>query len=209
MARYALTLLISLFVALAPPGDVRAADAAADPAARQIELFYAALIDNMKNGRELGVQGRYRQLAPVAEETFDLGGMARLTVGPAWSTMSETDHKAIIDAFGRLTFSNYAKNFASFGVEQFVVDPMVKMRNEDKIVESKLVRSGGRSTVPFNYRMRLVGDKWKVIDVYLNGYVSQVALRRADFSSTVASSGAAGLVKKIDEIVDKQMADAS
>jgi hypothetical protein len=36
-----------------------------------------------------------------------------------------------------------------------------------------------------------------------------VALRRADFSSTVASSGAAGLVKKIDEIVDKQMADAS
>jgi len=204
MVRYALSLLVALFVALAAK-EVRAADAPADPAARQIELFYAALIDTMKNGRELGVQGRYRQLAPVAEETFDLGGMARLTVGPAWSTMSETDHKAIIDAFGRLTFSNYAKNFASFGGEQFVVDPMVKMRNEDKIVESKLVRSG-RSTVPFNYRMRLVGDKWKVIDVYLNGYVSQVALRRADFSSTVASSGPSGLVKKIDDIVDRQMA---
>lgn len=207
MAKYALSLLIVLFVALAAK-DMRAADAAADPAARQIELFYIALIDNMKNGRELGLQGRYRQLAPVAEETFDLGGMARLTVGPAWSTMPETDHKAITDAFGRLTFSNYAKNFKSFGGEQFVVDPTVKMRNEDKIVESKLVRPS-RSTVPFNYRMRLVGDKWKVIDVYLNGYVSQVALRRADFSSTVASSGAAGLVKKIDDIVDKQMADAS
>jgi phospholipid transport system substrate-binding protein len=208
MVRFALTLLIALLVALAA-SDVRAADAQADPAARQIELFYAALIDTMKNGRELGVQGRYRQLAPVAEETFDLGGMARLTVGPSWSTMSESDHKAVTDAFGRLTFSNYAKNFASFGGEQFVVDPMVKMRNEDKIVESKLVRSGGRSTVPFNYRMHLVGDKWKVIDVYLNGYVSQVALRRADFSSTVASSGASGLVKKIDELVDRQMAGAS
>jgi len=207
MAKYALALLMALFVALAAR-DVRAADAATDPAARRIELFYAALIDTMKNGRELGIQGRYRQLAPVAEDTFDLGAMTRLTVGPAWSTMSETDHKAITDAFGRLTFSNYAKNFASFGGQQFVVDPMVKMRNEDKIVESKLVRPS-RSTVPFNYRMRLVGDKWKVIDVYLNGYVSQVALRRADFSSTVASSGAAGLVKKIDEIVDKQMADAS
>ena len=208
MAKYALSLLIGLFVALAAT-EMRAVDAPADPAARQIELFYAALIDTMKNGRELGVQGRYRQLAPVAEQTFDLGGMARLTVGPSWSTMSETDQKAVTEAFGRLTFSNYAKNFASFGGEQFVVDPAVKMRNEDKIVESKLVRSGGRSTVPFNYRMRLVGDKWKVIDVYLNGYVSQVALRRADFSSTVASSGASGLVKKIDDIVDKQMADAS
>ena len=208
MAKYALSLFIVLFVALAAR-DMRAADAAADPAARQIELFYAALIDNMKNGRELGVQGRYRQLAPVAEDTFDLGAMARLTVGPAWSTMSETDQKAITDAFGRLMLSNYAKNFKSFGGEQFVVDPMVKMRNDDKIVESKLVRSGGRSTVLFNYRMHLVGDKWKIIDVFLNGYVSQVALRRADFSSTVASSGASGLVKRIDELVDRQMADAS
>ena len=208
MAKYALSLLMALFVALAA-GEMRAADAAADPAARQIEQFYAALIDTMKNGRELGIQGRYRQLAPVAEDTFDLGAMTRLTVGPAWSTMSETDHKAITDAFGRLMLSNYAKNFKSFGGEQFVVDPMVKMRNEDKIVESKLVRSGGRSTVLFNYRMHLVGDKWKIIDVFLNGYVSQVALRRADFSSTVAASGASGLVKKIDELVDRQMADAS
>ena len=206
MARYVLALSIALVSALVA-GGLRAADSVGDPAVRQIETFYAALIDNMKNGRELGVQGRYRQLAPVAEDTFDLGGMARLTVGPSWSTMSEPDHKAITDAFGRLTLSNYAKNFASFGGEQFVVDPMVKMRNEDKIIESKLVRSG-RSTVPFNYRMHLVGDKWMVIDVYLNGYVSQVALRRADFSSTVASSGASGLVKRIDELVDRQMAGA-
>ena len=207
MVKYAFILSIALFTALVA-GGLRAADSAADPAVRQIETFYTALIDNMKSGRELGVQGRYRQLAPVAEETFDLGGMARLTVGPAWTTMSETDQRAITDAFGRLTLSNYAKNFASFGGEQFVVDPAVKMRNEDKIIESKLMRSN-RSTVPFNYRMHLVGDKWKVIDVYLNGYVSQVALRRADFSSTVVSSGASGLVKKIDELVDRQMKGAS
>jgi hypothetical protein len=35
-----------------------------------------------------------------------------------------------------------------------------------------------------------------------------VALRRSDFSSTVASSGASGLVKKIDELAAKQMAEA-
>ena len=98
MAKYALSLLMALFVALAA-GEMRAADAAADPAARQIEQFYAALIDTMKNGRELGIQGRYRQLAPVAEDTFDLEAMTRLTVGPAWSTMSEPDHKAVTDAF--------------------------------------------------------------------------------------------------------------
>ena len=205
MSRY-IPILMALFAFL--PLRLEAAPEPGDPAGRQIETFYAALIDNMKNGPELGIQGRYRQLAPGAEATFDLAGMARLTVGPAWTSMSETDHNAITEAFGRLTLATYAKNFAKFGGEQFVVDPMVKMRNEDKIVETRLVRSG-RSTVPFNYRMRLVGDKWKVIDVYLNGYVSQVALRRADFSSTVASSGASGLVKKIDDLAARQMAEAS
>ena len=103
-----------------------------------------------------------------------------------------------------MTVAGYAKNFAEFGGEQFVVDPMVKTRNEDKIVETKLI-GGDHSIVPFNYRMHFTDGKWKIVDVYLNGYVSQLALRRADFSSTIASSGASGLVKKINELVDKQM----
>ncbi len=186
------------------PAALRAADTAADPAVRQIESFYAALLDTMKRGDQLGLQGRQRQLIPVVEEVFDLPAMTQLSVGPSWSSLSEGERKAIIEAFTRMTVANYAKNFAKFSGERFVVDPMVKMRNADKIVESKLVGSDG-SSVPFNYRMHMVGDKWKIVDIYLNGYVSQLALRRADFSSMIASSGAAGLVKKINEMVDKQV----
>ena len=61
------------------------------------------------------------------------------------------------------------------------------------------------AVTPFNYRLRMTDGKWKVVDIYLNGYVSQIALRRADYSSTVTSSGAAGLVKKINDLADKQM----
>jgi phospholipid transport system substrate-binding protein len=184
---------------------VGAADTAAvDPAAQQIESFYVVLIDTMKQGPELGLQGRFRQLTSTAQETFDLPGMTQITVGPAWQMISDPDRKAIIDAFERLTIANYAKHFAKFTGQKFTVDPAVKMRANDKIVESKLL--SGSSTVPFNYRMRLVDGKWKVVDVFLNGYVSQLAVRRADFASTVASSGAPGLIKKINQLVDKEMA---
>ena len=186
------------------PAVLRAVETAADPAARQIESFYGALLDTMKRGEQLGVQGRQRQLTPITEEVFDLPAMAQLSVGPSWSSLAESERQAIIDAFKRMTIASYAKNFAKFAGEQFRVEPMVKMRNSDKIVESKLLGSD-RSTVPFNYRMHLVGDKWKIVDIYLNGYVSQLALRREDFSSTITSSGASGLVKKINEMVDKQM----
>jgi phospholipid transport system substrate-binding protein len=194
---------IAILIGL-PSAVTRAADALADPAVRQIESFYGALVDTMKHGQQLGLQGRYRQLTPITEDTFDLPAMTQLSVGPSWSSISEGDRRSIIDAFKRMTVANYAKNFAKFAGEQFLVDPVAKTRNADKIVESKLLGSD-HSSVPFNYRMHLVGDKWKIVDIYLNGYVSQLALRRADFSSTIASSGASGLVKKINEMVDKQM----
>jgi len=196
-------ILIALLACLPLSGRLAAADA--DPAAGQIEKFYAALTDTMKRGKELGLERRYRVLRPVIAAPFDLPAMTQLTVGPPWSMISDGDKKALIDAFERMTIANYAKNFASFNGEQFVVDPMVKMRGQDKIVESKLIGSD-KMVTPFNYRMHMAGDKWKVVDIYLNGTISQLALKRADFSSTVASSGAQGLVKKINALVDMQMA---
>jgi phospholipid transport system substrate-binding protein len=186
------------------PAVLRAADTATDPAVRQIESFYSALLDAMKRGEQLGLQGRNRLLTPVTEDIFDLAAMAQLSVGPSWPSLSESEKRGIVEAFKRMTIASYAKNFAKFTGEQFLVEPLVKTRNSDKIVESKLL-SLDSSSVPFNYRMHLVGDKWKIVDIYLNGYVSQLALRRADFSSTIASSGASGLVKKINDMVDKQM----
>ena len=100
------------------PAVLRAADTAADPAVRQIESFYAALLDTMKRGEQLGVQGRNRLLTPVTEEIFDLSAMAQLSVGPSWSSLAEGDRKAIIEAFKRMTIANYAKNFAKFAGEE-------------------------------------------------------------------------------------------
>ena len=69
-----------LFVVLAiliglQPAVLRGADRAADPAVRQIESFYASLLDTMKRGEQLGLQGRNRVLAPITEEIFDLPAM--------------------------------------------------------------------------------------------------------------------------------------
>lgn len=202
-AKFLMLVPLLLVLTLAPP--VRAADTNIDPSVRQVEAFYSALLDTMKQGSQLGLQGRVRQLTPAIRDTFDLTGMTQLSVGPSWQNLSEMDRKSITDAFERMTVANYAKNFASFSGEKFTVDPMVKMRNDDKIVSSNLT-TASHSVVPFNYRLHMIEGKWKIVDIYLNGYVSQLALRRADFASTVASSGAAGLVKKINDLVDKQMA---
>jgi len=176
---------------------------AADPAVQPVQNFYDTLLANMKQGKALGIKGRYAKLKPVVEASFDMPGMTRLSVGPAWNTMSEADHTALTAALTRYTVASYASNFDSFGGEKFIVEPASTVRGSDKIVASKLVTSD--QTIPFNYRMRQVGTEWKVIDIFLNGYVSQIAKQRSDFSATVTSGGAAALEKQINGLSDKLM----
>lgn len=174
---------------------------AQDPAAGQIQSFYDSLLATMKRGPELGMQGRFRALEPAVDATFDLGAMMQFIVGPSWTSMGAQDKSALIAAFRRMTIANYAANFEKFSGEQFKVDPNVQQRGPDKIVQTTLVPVGDKP-VPLIYRMRDTTGSWKVIDVFLEGYVSELATRRSDFASTLAGGGASALVAKLDQLTN-------
>ena len=183
------------------------ADAPTDPAARQIAVFTDTLLETMRQGKQLGITGRFNRLKPVIEQTFDIPTMTRLAVGPSWTSLSAADQQALTTAFERMTLANYARNFDSYNGEKFVIDPNVQTRNEDRIVQTTLVQTHD-APVPFIYRMRQNGGTWKVIDIFLNGYVSELATRRSDFAATIASGGSAALLKRVNELTDKLMAGA-
>jgi phospholipid transport system substrate-binding protein len=178
---------------------------APDPAVQQVQTFYNALLDSMKHAKELGMKGRYEKLKPVIEQSFDLPDMTRVAVGPSWATMPAAEQQALLVAFERMTVANYASNFNGYNGEKFVVDPVTTTRGTDRVVQSKLITKD--LTVPFGYRMRQTGGSWKILDIYLNGYISQLAVQRSDFAFTLVSGGASGLAKKLNALTDKLMAD--
>jgi phospholipid transport system substrate-binding protein len=197
---WAFVLVLGIFWALTP--GVAAESGALDPAAKRVGDFYAVLLDSMRRGNELGVQGRYKVLEPAVDAAFDVPEMTRLTVGPAWASLSEPDRQKVIAAFRRMTIANYAANFDDYGGQQFSVDPNVVERNGEKIVRSQLSTPDGKAPIPFVYRMHASGDGWKAVDVYLNGVISQLAARRADFSSTLQTGGASLLAEKVNGLAD-------
>ena len=174
-----------------------------DPAVQTVQGFYDSLVDTMKHGKELGLKGRYDRLKPAVEQAYDLADMTKFVVGPSWTTLSADDQKALITAFERMTIASYAKNFDEYGGEKFTVDPTTQAVGADKRVMSKLVT--GNQTIPFNYRLRQTGGSWKILDVYLNGSISELATRRSDFGATVSTGGASALIKKINELSDSLM----
>lgn len=202
MRKTALVATLAIATMLSVP---RANAQDADPAVQQIEKFYSALVAGMKDGPKLGTQGRYDRLKPVIEEVFDIPTMTRFVVGPSWTTMTLADRQALIAAFERMTVSDYASNFNRYEGEKFPVEPVPDVRGPDKVVKSKLVMDDG-DAIDFNYRMRQSGGTWKIIDIYLSGYVSQLTTRRSDFAATVAEGGAPALLKRIDALADKSLA---
>ncbi len=188
-----------LFVPLG--AAARAADA--DPAVATVQNFYDALLAAMKGGKALGVQGRFAKLQPAVAAAFDADTMVKYAAGPGWAAATPADQKALTDAFARMTAAQYAGNFSSFSGEKFVVDPTVQVRGTDHYVSSKLVTSS--DSVTFIYRLRQTGGSWKIIDVLLEGNISQLAVYRSDFAATVKSGGAAALVTKINALADKAL----
>ena len=191
--------LVGVFLSAAAVAD-------SDPAVARIDKFHDALLGAMKDGPKLGVEGRYKKLEADVDGLFDLATMTKFTVGPPWAKMSAQDQASLIAAFRRMTIASYARNFDAFKGQKFVTDPKAEDRAPDRLVKAQVIPAGEKP-VNLVYRMRESGGAWRVIDVIYE-FVSQLATRRADFASTVATGGAPALVKKLDEISDKLMKGA-
>ena len=83
--------------------------------------LYDALLNTMKNGRTLGQSGRFTQLDPVIRRSFDIASMARLSVGPTWSGLSEAQRQQVVESVGRYISAIYADRFDSYAGQKLEV----------------------------------------------------------------------------------------
>jgi phospholipid transport system substrate-binding protein len=175
---------------------------AADPATVPITSFYDTLLDLMKQAKQLGVKGRYDKLVPVLSKIYDLPSMSKIAVGPSWATLTAPQQQSIVNAFTRMTTATYASRFDGFSGEQFQILQTVDQPSGDRIVKTAIVQSNGKP-VALNYLMRKSGNDWKVIDVYLDGTISELANRRAEFGAILKSGGPDALVSSLNKQGDK------
>jgi phospholipid transport system substrate-binding protein len=189
----AAAVLALLGAALAPAG-VQAQPGAPDSV---VGAYYSTLLNAMQNAKSLGYDGRYKMLAPVIKDTFDLTFMARYAIRGYWEKLNPTQQNKLVDEFGRLSAATYAARFNDYAGEQFKVLKSEATPQNDTFVYTQIVKSDGEP-VPINYLLRKNGADWRIIDVYLRGTISELAKWRADFSSVISRDGFDGLITAID-----------
>jgi phospholipid transport system substrate-binding protein len=190
------TLLLAILV-----GPSVSADPARSPT-QTIDSLHESLLDVMKNAVELGYAGREAKLEPVIPEHYDVAFMAEKSVGRHWKSASDSDRQRFLETFQRFMVANYAGQFDGYSGQSFETFGEEAARMETVLVKSRLIDPGDED-VELNYRMRLVDGSWKIIDVYLDGTVSELALRRSEFSGIVKRENFDALIAAIDERIAK------
>jgi phospholipid transport system substrate-binding protein len=185
------------------PGD-------AHPGPQQvIAKFDDVLLAMMKRADELGYDGRFEFVAPIVRETFDLSFMARKTVGRYWDDFSKEEQARWVKTFEDFTISNLADRFHGYSGQQFEILGEKPASKNTKIVLTLLHRTGGADDVELNYRMRQGRDGWQIIDIYANGKVSEVALRRAEYARSLKQGGIEQLIESVAEKTASRAAPAT
>jgi len=172
------------------------AEAAGASALDTVQSFYDALLTTMRHGNELGQSGRFTRLQPIVHSMFDLPFMARMAIGSGWGTASSTQQQQMIDAFERYIVAIYADRFDTYSGEQLQV--LGEQRSDARtVVTTRIVDSNGEPQ-NLNYIMRSNGSIWQIGDVFLNGTISELAIRRSEFASIRQRQGVDGLIAELN-----------
>ena len=168
-----------------------------------IDRFHATLLGVMKDAKALGVEGRLERLTPAMDQTWDFPTMSQRSLGPAWGKLDVEQRERFAKVFRGMILRTYATRFDGYTSESFETSG-----SESSIAGTQIVRSvlhAPNEDVHLDYRMRQTSDGWRVIDVYLGGTVSELAMKRAEYTSVLERDGFDALVSALE----RKIADAS
>nr|WP_232463813.1 ABC transporter substrate-binding protein [Methylovulum psychrotolerans] len=169
--------------------------------ARQIvDNFQAQLVAVMKEGKQLGYAGRYAKLFDAVANSHDLTKIARIVVGKEWEKLSEAQQQQLIDVFSKLSVASYAHNFKEFSGETFVFDSEEETTRGGVVIHAHLTIPDDKD-VKFDYMLKEKGSSWRIINIIANG-VSDLALKRSEYTSILQRDGFDALIAKINEKID-------
>jgi len=169
----------------------------AQPATDVVENLHQTLLLVMKEGNQIGYQGRYDRLAPVITASFDMPFVAQIVLGRFWETFDGQQKSKFVETFGRLSIATYAANFDSYSGERFKVISEKEVSGGRILVHTQIIKSDG-GQVQLDYLLHRVDSQWRIINVVADG-VSDLALKRADYTSFLKTNGIDSLLIKLNE----------
>ncbi len=179
--------------------------AQAEASARSaVEAFHVTLLEVMQSGLDFG--GRYDKLLGAVSVAFDVRTIARLSLGSKqWRSLEEPDQQRVVDTLFDLVVATYAARFKSYNGQVFETLSVDSARRGQVVVKTHLVRKNG-DPVRLDYYLRSSSGPLRIFNVVAEG-VSDLSLRRADYTAIIENEGFEGLLQSLVRDVDAYRRD--
>ena len=182
-------------VLLSAIGGQRAA-ASDDPAFAFIQGLGDQAIAVLQDKAKFTFAEREAAFRKVMVTGFDIPTVGRFVLGRYWKTATKEQRNEYMAIFVDFIVRVYASRFDSYGGEQFAVHSVIDDESGDKMVRAQIVRPSGGDPIGVDFRVRLKKDKYKVIDVTVEG-ISMLHTHRVEFASVINRKGIDGLLKDL------------
>jgi len=143
-----------------------------------------------------GVRERFARFLPLVQRSFDIASMIRIAVGGA--KVEAGDRGRLEVEFARFVAANYASRISDTAGLRIEVAPDEIERGGQRLIRSEIIEASGRRNV-VSYAVR----GGRIVDIYLDGDISEIASRRAEFGGVLAQSGSAGLLALLRQRTDR------
>jgi phospholipid transport system substrate-binding protein len=179
-----------LILAAASPASMTSPTEVIKVAVEQV----AQVAEDADLGRPGAGEQRRLEIRRIAENLFDFQEMARRSLARHWTERTAEQR----DEFVRL-FTDLLERVYFGKLENYSADRMVyvgeTVDGDYATVRSKIV-IGNKGELPIEYRLHLVGSRWAVYDVLIDG-MSFVSTYRAQFNRVIQTSSYDDLVQKL------------
>jgi len=193
--RSLLTAAVAVALVLGASPSVTAAPSAATAVITELNSTF---LDVMKNATTLGYVGRRDKIAPAVDKAFDVPFMAEKVLGKHWNPLSEAERTRWVELFREFLTANYAGRLNRYSGQSFENVLEEPSAVDTVMVHTRLVDPGGEN-VDLNYRLHQTPAGWRIVDVYLKGTVSELALRRSDYTAVIERDGFEALATYLKE----------
>lgn len=209
LSRVCIAIILIVTAEIAVDGRPLAHAAQPSPSSPQavslIESFHGVLIDVMKRARSLGVKGRFEVLAPAVKSAFHMPLMAQISAGLYWRQAGDDAKRGMAQAFERLSVAVYASRFDGYSGQSFVTLGAAPGPKGSTLVRT-VIRSPGADDVALTYVVKQVQGRTAVVDILLDGGISELAVRKSEYRGVLKSQGVGGLIAVLGKKADLLLA---
>lgn len=191
-----LRIVFTLFL-MASLSVARAEEPSPALAKQVVEKLNVVLIDVMKNAKQLGYQGRYKKLDPIVRETHEFEAIAQIALGNHWKDLSIEQKKKFVDKLTDLSVATYAAQFNGYSGEDFKYESEQSMKSNRLMLRYNLIAPKEKA-VKFEYILNAFNGQWVIINIVVDG-ISDLALKKAQYSSVIEREGFDSLMNKLSQ----------